>query len=880
MKLKKILHSFVAFATMMWFVGLLGLAPASVHAASAIAVTNGTYNANFSGSPIPASSPAMSIAKVSVTASQEGQTLTQVRVDLSGSGFSISDLASLTGNDSAGIILYNDDGAGSTGVFGSDDTFIPQYPPVWQESGFLILLPSTSPALTSGGATIFYVAIKQSGTIESGNTVLATIPVNGVVTSDGNGPAAVFASNYFRADTAPAQIDSVEGFSGSATLTVRFNKPVQKVGGGNLSYVGAGDPFTFTDGGGTEQAISSISHTAGQNVATITLNGALGAEDVDETPASIEAGSNKIADMGGNVIGTTAEDIASALTFDTSVLTTATAGTAYSLTLEAKGGSGSKTFSTNAAGDAAILTTVGLSLDSNSGILSGTPNNVPGSYQITFKVTDAVPATATRNYTLNVANASGAVPGITSVSPTGGSQGASALAVTVAGTNTSFSNSSTVEFLLAGVADSNITVSSKAAASVTSLGFNVAIAEIAEAGNRDVRITTDSQVVTRPNGFTVFSGSGSGLTLLSPTDAATNVQMPPGFNFLPSSNGSVASYRITMKSTSNFSGASLWDYAFPTGSTGHCASSPCSLSYGTGTFRSLTQPSAIAANTTYYWQVRTYSQAVASVSDDATPLESSLVRSFTTVSSVSDVTPPQIMFRPAGQFEAGADRTIFAKVTDNIATPTSTPALTTSVYGCVNSATCDPLEGGPVAGSYVGAGYWKFTIPGFFIDLIGPSGLRYAFLASDGTNTTIFRQSDGNPFTATAVDLADSHKLVGTVTDNAAACLAGVTVFAEGTAFNNVGSETSCAGGTYSLSGIPPGSYELTAFKEGYGERHMQGVSAIPTADSSPAYKFSLNSGNNGFRYLACNSINSEISTCHLYFSIKSNILLATTLKL
>ena len=145
MKLKKILHSFVAFATMMWFVGLLGLAPASVHAASAIAVTNGTYNANFSGSPIPASSPAMSIAKVSVTASQEGQTLTQVRVDLSGSGFSISDLASLTGNDSAGIILYNDDGAGSTGVFGSDDTFIPQYPPVWQESGFLILLPSTSP---------------------------------------------------------------------------------------------------------------------------------------------------------------------------------------------------------------------------------------------------------------------------------------------------------------------------------------------------------------------------------------------------------------------------------------------------------------------------------------------------------------------------------------------------------------------------------------------------------------------------------------------------------------------------------------------------------------------------------------------------------------
>lgn len=850
-KLKKVLYTFVACATILWSAGILGM-PARVYAASTIAVTNGTYNANFSGFPMPASSSAVAIAKVTVTASQSSQTLTSVTANFSGTGFATSDLASIATGDSSGVALYTDHtSSGTAGTFdsGTDPVVTLAASPAWTPSTTNITLtPATSVSLTSGVGKVFYIVIKTSSTITNEDVIDVTIPVNGVVTSDGSGPTTAFDANYFEADTEAVQISSIEGFSGSATLTVRFSKPVQKLGGGNLSYVGAGDPFTFTDGGGTTQAISSITHTAGQSFATITLNNAnLSAEDVDGSPATLAAGSNKITDMGGNVVGTTAVSLSSALAFDTAVLPTVTVGTAYSTTVTAKGGASSYSYTTNAAADAGILTTVGLSLSSG-GTLSGTPNNVPGSYQLTLKVTDGAMATATRTYTLNVASSGGAVPGITSISPTGGAQSASALAVTVTGSNTSFTSTSTVEFLLNGTADTNITVSGRSAASTTSLSFNLAIAAGATAGNRDVRITTGTQVVSLPNSFTIFAGGGTGLTLLLPTDAATNVQMPPGFSFSPSTNSSLASYRITMKSTSDFSGSALWDYVFPTGSTGHCSASACNLPFGTGTFRVVTQPAVIAANTTYYWQVRTYSQAVASVSDDVTSLESSLIRSFTTVSTVSDVSLPQIIHRPVSQIATGAARVIVARVTDNIATNSTTPALTTSLVYCNSSTSCSPST--TVTGVYVAGGYWKYTILQTVVDHANSAanGIRYYLTASDGTNTSNFKQTDGTtPFSISIASLTTTHKLVGAVTDQASACLPAVYVFAQGTSFNTLsGDGTACPGGTFSLSSIPPGSYDLTAFKEGYGDRQMQGAFAIPTADSSPSYAFSLTSGAGG----------------------------------
>ena len=460
-------------------------------------------------------------------------------------------------------------------------------------------------------------------------------------------------------DTAAPAITSASGYAGANTITVRFNKPVQKVGGGNL--VVGDSPFAYVDGGGSAQTISSISHNAGQDFAVLTMSGNLDAGDVDGTPATVAAGSNKIADFGGTAVGTDVVPGSSALAITTATIPTATVATVYNnasplVALAAQGGTAPYTFTANAAGDTTTLTNAGLSISDDAGTfkLIGTVLDIPGSYPLTLKVTDSTggtPLTATKQFMLNIATAGGGVPGITNISPAGGPQGASNLPITITGSNTAFSGSSTVQFLLNGSNDTDLTVSSISSSGSTNLSFNVSIAVGAAIGNRDVKVTTGVQIVTMPNGFSVFTAGGSGLNLLMPSENATNVQLPPGFSFSPSSNGGVNSYRVIVKSTSAFTGLALWDYTFPKPADGqnsngsHCNATSCNLMYGQGTFRIITQPTPLSPNTTYYWQVKTYSETVANVSDVATALEQTPVRGFTTVSSISDVTPPMIMHR-------------------------------------------------------------------------------------------------------------------------------------------------------------------------------------------------------------------------------------------
>ena len=73
-----------------------------------------------------------------------------------------------------------------------------------------------------------------------------------------------------------------------------------------------------------------------------------------------------------------------------------------------------------------------------------------GNYQVTIKVEDGATPTAstTKNFTINVGNAGGAVPGITNVTPGGGAQGSATTTLTITGTNTSFSGSSVVSFTM------------------------------------------------------------------------------------------------------------------------------------------------------------------------------------------------------------------------------------------------------------------------------------------------------------------------------------------------------------------------------------------------------------------------------------------------
>lgn len=817
-------------------------------AASTISInTSGLINGNFPGAPIKASSSVTAIAKLSVTSSLASQTVTSVAAEFSGSGFATSDLAALATSTPSGVALYNDAGSTAGSFDGSDMAITLTAIPTWSGSGpfSLTLTPETPVSLTQNVSSIFYIVIKTSGTIANDDRIQLSIPINGVVTSDGNGPATAFNANDLKADTIAPTISEVSGYSGSASVSVRFSEPVQKVGGGNLAV---GDtPFTFTDNGTVAgHTISAVSHNAGQDFTTLTLSGNLDSGDIDGTPSTFAAGSNKISDMAGNAMGTSAVNFSSPLNITTATMPSTYVGAVYNagaplVQFVASGGTSPYTFATASTTDSALLTTLGLSLEGSTGKLTGTVANVTGSYFLGIKVTDSAgsPATFNKYFTVNVAASStGSVPSITSITPGGAAQGSSALSMTIAGASTSFSASSNVQFLLNGSNDSNLTVSNISSSGATNLSFSLTIAAGAATGSRDVKITTGSQIVTMPYGFNVFASGASGLTLLAPADAATGVQMPPNFNFNPSSNTDNQSYRITLKSTADFSGTTLWDYIFPkpadaqNSNASHCNSTSCNIGYGAGQFRIITQPSPLSANTMYYWQVRTYATSTGAISDSVVPLEFTPVRGFTTVSSITDTAPPSIMHRPVFQATASANLNVFARVMDNVATKDTTPALTTKIFYCAGSG-CTPTT--EATGAYSGGGYFRYTIPNTTISTAGTI-IRYYLQANDGTNTANFKQPDNSPFQLTSV-AAGSATITGNVKDGLNNNLASATVFAEGTGFN----ATTDGSGNYTLSGLFTGTYDLIAVKEGYTDRRIDGM---PTGSSG--INFTLPSGFSG----------------------------------
>ncbi|OHA69135.1 MAG: hypothetical protein A3J57_00350, partial [Candidatus Wildermuthbacteria bacterium RIFCSPHIGHO2_02_FULL_49_12b] len=862
---QKVVSITLSITTILWSFGApLGVlfAPGQARASlTSVVVSNGTVNGNFPGAGIKASSAAIAIAKMSIAMSGGDEDLTSVTVNFSGTGFATTDLATIATGATSVVALYDDAGT-TAGTFDASDVVVTLAASPAFSGNNITLIPATPVPML--GTPIFYVVIKTSATAANTDEIRATIPLNGVTTEGGNGPTANFTANHFIVDTTAPTITGVNGFSGSTSVTVNFSEPVQKVGGGALSFVSVTDPLDYTDGGGTAQDIASagITHNQGQPMATITMDGALGADDVDGTPATIAAGSSKISDMAGNVMATTPVAFSSPLSITTSNIACVTAGTVNSVnapivTFAATGGtvgSGYK-WRTSTAADTAVLenllggtgnSSMKDSADNTTGKLFGTTTvaNAPGMHTFSLTVTDSAgtPATATRQFTLPVAatscTGSAAFPAITGVAPAGGAQSSTNFQVTITGTNTTFSASSVITFSLPpGVAGTNgITVGTATVNSASSLTVPLTIAAGATAGARDVKVVTSAEVANMPGGFGVFPSGGSGLGLLLPTDTQTSVPLPaPSFNFTPSIHTSLTSYRITVASTSDFA-TKVWDYTFPEPSDvsntngSHCSSTGCNLNYGAGTFLILTQPVPLAPNATYYWKASTYAESSGSVNSAPAALETTAVRSFTTTASVTDVAPPGIMHRPVFQATASTNLVFFARVMDNLATTTSTPALSTKVYYCAG-ASCDPTT--QAAGSSVGAGYFSYTIPSATISTAG-TVVRYYLSATDGTNTQTFYSSGTTPFSLTST-AAGSATIAGTVKDSADACPAGVQssrVFAEGTGFSAT-SNGSCA---FTLSNVFAGTYDLVAVKDGYSDRRIDGVF---TGATTVAFKLS-----------------------------------------
>ena len=111
--LKKVVSITLSVATILWSFGMpLGVlfAPGAARAASSVIVSG----IGFSGSPIPASSLATAVVKISVTASQASQTLQAATVNFSGTGFAKTDLLAIATGITSGVALYTDHASSGT----------------------------------------------------------------------------------------------------------------------------------------------------------------------------------------------------------------------------------------------------------------------------------------------------------------------------------------------------------------------------------------------------------------------------------------------------------------------------------------------------------------------------------------------------------------------------------------------------------------------------------------------------------------------------------------------------------------------------------------------------------------------------------------------
>jgi pimeloyl-ACP methyl ester carboxylesterase len=156
---------------------------------------------------------------------------------------------------------------------------------------------------------------------------------------------------------------------------------------------------------------------------------------------------------------------------------------------------------------------------SNTAVTAGTPTaatatsiTVPVSITATAAIgaSDLTVTTGTEVVKLTGGFIVGSGATISSINPNTGQQGAVNIPVTITGTSTHFSTSSTVTF-----GNPAVTAGLPTAATAASLTVPVSIAGAASPGQTNVTVTTGTEIVTLANGFTVIPAPAS-ITLVNP----------------------------------------------------------------------------------------------------------------------------------------------------------------------------------------------------------------------------------------------------------------------------------------------------------------------------------------------------------------------------
>jgi len=258
----------------------------------------------------------------------------------------------------------------------------------------LTLSPSTLPSGTVGmsysqsatasGGTAPYTYAITSGSLPPGLSLSASGALSGTPTTSGSFNFTVTATDTYGASGARAYAGTING-----------NPPVASAVSATVAANSSANPITLNLSGG---AATSVAVASAASHGTATASGT----SITYTPTAGYSGADSFTYTATNGSGTSVSATANlTVSAPTLVLTPASLGAGttsnpYSATLSASGGTAPYTYSVTGSLPA------GMSLNSSSGLLSGTPT-ASGSTNLTITVNDANGATGSQAYTFTIA---------------------------------------------------------------------------------------------------------------------------------------------------------------------------------------------------------------------------------------------------------------------------------------------------------------------------------------------------------------------------------------------------------------------------------------------------------------------------------------------